>query len=365
LFLQEYWIMSEDRLSLILGLDKASLLRHLSVVGVEHCDAGGECACDVEDLQGLLYSFCCTVPDYERLYELCEFFHESFQLVQTLVECNGGITNQVVEQLCEQCATVNPDKLVTVACKSLKEFVADVPSELNSDVAIIAVELGTDTEVTGCVSPIRSMQLVTLTTAERITSTCRKVVLAPPLLYGLHRVAFGLEDGGHIVSASQQVTVTTPVSRYVAALEALYDRMYWGWEGQWTEELERTLLELVVTVDEDLVGVVNTLTRMMNMMQGVGSAGAKEMQHMLECVFTDVQRALTDHSTYAVGRLHQTLLQFVEMQETMGAIVRVPQTSIIAIEAFVAAKLAASMDAGMQTALLNLVRQLYALSTHG
>jgi response regulator of citrate/malate metabolism len=66
-----------------------------------------------------------------------------------------------------------------------------------------------------------------------------------------------------------------------------------------------------------------------------------------------------------VGRLHQTLLQFVEMQETMWAIVRVPQTSITAIESFVAAKLAASMDAGMQTALLNLVRHiLRALYTH-
>jgi hypothetical protein len=150
--------------------------------------------------------------------------------------------------------------------------------------------------------------------------------------------------------------VTSATYRYVAALDAFYDQMYWGWEGNWTEELEIALLELVVAVDEDLTVIVHSMTSMMSAMQGAASSSVTEMKHLLDSVVSDVRNALTNHSTYAVGRLQQTRVQFGEMQGSMGAFMRIPPSFTRAINAFILAKLAASMHNEMKQTFAALVR---------
>ena len=56
--------------------------------------------------------------------------------------------------------------------------------------------------------------------------------------------------------------------------------------------------------------------------------GQSDMQRLLDSVQSDLTAALTTRSTYAVGRLHQTLLQVLEMPSSM---MNIPRSVIDAI----------------------------------
>lgn len=56
--------------------------------------------------------------------------------------------------------------------------------------------------------------------------------------------------------------------------------------------------------------------------------GQSDMQRLLNSVQSDLAAALTTRSTYAVGRLHQTLLQVLEMPSSM---MNIPRSVIDAI----------------------------------
>jgi hypothetical protein len=45
---------------------------------------------------------------------------------------------------------------------------------------------------------------------------------------------------------------------------------------------------------------------------------AQETDKMLETITKDVMLALRDHSAFAVGRLHQTLLQLIDLNDGAG-----------------------------------------------
>ena len=48
----------------------------------------------------------------------------------------------------------------------------------------------------------------------------------------------------------------SPTYSYVTNLDEVLDLLYWGWEGSWTNELENSLVELLVAVSDDLVEMV-------------------------------------------------------------------------------------------------------------
>ena len=48
----------------------------------------------------------------------------------------------------------------------------------------------------------------------------------------------------------------SPTYSYVTNLDEVFDLLYWGWEGLWTNELENSLVELLVAVSDDLVEMV-------------------------------------------------------------------------------------------------------------
>ena len=58
--------------------------------------------------------------------------------------------------------------------------------------------------------------------------------------------------------------------------------------------------------------------------------GPSDMHRLLDSVRSDLAAALTTRSCYAVGRLHQTLLQVLEMH-TMASMMNIPRSFIDAI----------------------------------
>lgn len=59
---------------------------------------------------------------------------------------------------------------------------------------------------------------------------------------------------------------TSPVYAYVSFLDEALDLLYWGWVGGWTEELESTLVELLVAVNDEFVEFIRGLTSLISMM---------------------------------------------------------------------------------------------------
>jgi hypothetical protein len=126
----------------------------------------------------------------------------------------------------------------------------------------------------------------------------------------------------------------------------------------WNNDLENALLELLIAIDDDLVSVVRSLR---SMLQSFGdNNGTKDMEQMLNIVTGDVQKALCDHSAYAVGRLHQTLVQFMEVGKgPMSAMVNIPEAFTRAMTNFINAKLLLHPRETMEHCLNNLVSSVH------
>lgn len=62
---------------------------------------------------------------------------------------------------------------------------------------------------------------------------------------------------------------------------------------------------------------------------------SSDLQHMLETVQLDTSDALNKHSSYSIGRLHQTLDQFTETKSSSDSlfsnILSIPQNFVEAI----------------------------------
>eukprot|EP00596_Hydrurales_sp_CCMP1899_P007226 CAMPEP_0119036188 /NCGR_PEP_ID=MMETSP1177-20130426/3713_1 /TAXON_ID=2985 /ORGANISM="Ochromonas sp, Strain CCMP1899" /LENGTH=190 /DNA_ID=CAMNT_0006995629 /DNA_START=202 /DNA_END=771 /DNA_ORIENTATION=+ len=77
---------------------------------------------------------------------------------------------------------------------------------------------------------------------------------------------------------------------------------------------------------------------------------AQETEKLLETVTKDIMLALRDHSAYAIGRLHQTLLQLIDLNEgagqsqgfSMKSMMNIPESFSRATETFLKAKMNSS-----------------------
>ena len=59
---------------------------------------------------------------------------------------------------------------------------------------------------------------------------------------------------------------TSPVYAYVSVLDDTLDLLHWGWVGGWTEELESSLMELLVAVNDEFVEFIRRLNSLISMM---------------------------------------------------------------------------------------------------
>lgn len=184
-----------------------------------------------------------------------------------------------------------------------------------------------------------------------------------PMSFGIHKYSIS----GKICNADSQfvnnwtvsdlVHVDSPIYGYCMSLDKILDAIIWGWEPEgWTTELECALLELLVCIDEDLVSVVHSMSRMMQTMGDRG--GQRDMEHILTCILEDVRLALRDRMPYNVGRLHNLLSQFLEMTSgVMGQVMamQVPSSFVTVVHTFIRAKLGSSPPLLMRGCLDSLV----------
>ena len=360
-------------------LSRDDLLYRLYKLNVEHCE--GECECETDELQSLFEVYSSNIEDFDRFFELADSCNESLELVQALVECNDGlITESVIDQLKEEC--VDPAlHYYKIQCSKEKGVLSEGTEEIDVNSTIVAIDVPPTKELEHiiennkpCVKTVTLHEIEALSGEYSSNTNMRQgiQVLKPPLPFGTHDLSILLQRHikiNEIVQQQQQqqqqyyttkkkVNITSSTYRYITALECMYDRMIWGWEGNWTEELEHALIQLVIAVDDDLTGMVKSMTSMMTIMSGEASNSVTDMTQLLDTVNKDIQLALTEHSTYAIGRLHQTLLQFREMDGMLGAVLHIPVSFKTAIDFFIIEKLKnSSKMEEMNRLLYNLVRK--------
>ena len=115
------------------------------------------------------------------------------------------------------------------------------------------------------------------------------------------------------------------------ALEGMYDRLFWTWDPSWWgEELESALCTLLVAIEEDLHAFLGSMAPMLRAFDSGGGELA-QMQAMYEMASSDAAKALASRDGAAIGRLHQTLYQFLDFGEMRAML---PPSFMSAIERF-------------------------------
>jgi len=124
------------------------------------------------------------------------------------------------------------------------------------------------------------------------------------------------EFGTHVIRVTcdskkaddYRIIVLTPVYRYAASLDRLYDQLFWSWEGNWHAELESTTVTLVLAVEDNLKKFIEGMESMLKAFgQGTDTA------QLLTTLQENMGNALQDHDETALGRLHQAIYQFLEV----------------------------------------------------
>ena len=346
-------------------MEKEDVISLMAKLNVEHdeCDGGANCLCDEDVLRSMVFSFCASIPNADRLLEIADHFSESFELIQALMDSSSNkLTRDLVTQLTEDNSV--PTVILDASQRGIH---APLPAEVDCRSTIVICEEGSGATVASSAPFDGNLSLVS---EVRLTQPSPHA----PVLMGIQsvpsRLPFGVSDlhvtlhrtakadqnspgsvpttHSQCLHYTQRVLVTSPVFRFAAALDAMFDRLYWGWEGHWSDALESALFELLVAVDDDLVAMVQSWVAMLSV-----TGGAEDMNHMLQCVTLDVQNALNSHSAQAIGRLHQTLVQFTDTNSM--SMVRVPEAFVRATNAFIQAKMDASEARNMMRDLEKLV----------
>lgn len=306
-------------LDFVVSLDRSKLEEMTSKLGIE---VGFDC--EIEELHALLYSFIASNVFFDKAYELCCLFDEPFELIHSLIESSEGILNSVVLNAILEIKS-NPVDFIPIT------------SNTHFAVANCKVNIGTSFVLLrdeGSVNDGDSDMFIKCGEGKR----CAAVINVSD---------FGNQDfdivqnslkssPSHQVLCRFNVFASSGIYSYCMSLDAVLDRLFWGWEGAWDSELEATLLELLVAVDSDLVPVVLRMNTMMGGMMGA----AKELEAMMTSVQDDLTAALTTHAPYALGRLHQTALELRDMNSgMMGSMFNLPDSLIRAIDGFIQAKI--------------------------
>lgn len=90
-----------------------------------------------------------------------------------------------------------------------------------------------------------------------------------------------------------------------------------------------------------------------------------DLNQTLQMVRSDLQKALSERSILAVGRLHQTLSQFLDMESSFGSMMHFPTEFIRAVQSFIAAKIRSSPQEPLMEKLTGLVSVcMYVCAVH-
>jgi hypothetical protein len=314
----------------IFSLDSITIMKYLNELEIEY-DQNSE----IEEWQAILYSFLETRSStfsitfswnsFDSLMELSLGIKESYQLLSFLIESNENkFTILILEQL-EQFKRENMILLPII----LKEKV-EIPINITK-IGVIPILLD---DIDGNTS-IES----------HVWFICDKIkrfrCLSDGLSFGYHnlQIFYQNQKENKEYLTKSLIFTSSPLYTYCISLDSCVDHLYWCWESNWTSELEVSILELLISVNDELVIVIQNMKAMF---QGIMSAGANDLEDMLQIIQEDLRLVLTTHSNYSLGRLHQTFLQFLEMNEGVASsMMRIPQQFIRSIEIFLFQKVSA------------------------
>eukprot|EP00468_Gymnochlora_sp_CCMP2014_P005846 CAMPEP_0167754148 /NCGR_PEP_ID=MMETSP0110_2-20121227/8108_1 /TAXON_ID=629695 /ORGANISM="Gymnochlora sp., Strain CCMP2014" /LENGTH=852 /DNA_ID=CAMNT_0007639993 /DNA_START=72 /DNA_END=2631 /DNA_ORIENTATION=+ len=166
-----------------------------------------------------------------------------------------------------------------------------------------------------------------------------------PEEYGLHTLRVMCDKKS---SEDFYFVATSPVFEYCSALDRLYDQLFWSWEGKWHEEIEHSLLQLVIEIEDNLKKFLNSMEQTLSSF-GHGS----DTKMMITNLQDNMGDAMTNHDKTAVGRLHQSVYQFLEM-----GILPLPASFREALAHFERVKFKHSNQAKVKSSLLEVQRAL-------
>eukprot|EP01035_Chromulina_nebulosa_P033849 gene33849-45344_t len=319
----------------ILRLDRRTIFKYLHVLGQEIYDSSNDTVNDMEYLQSLLLScfpYQCEDDrkgDLGRLLEIAVAYGVPFDMVTILFESNSGCyTREIFEQIGE---------LSTEGPLHPQHLCVNVDCPISSPVL---ENLVTERSLILLYTPFSAVQSAHCILFDPYQHLFRKnYCVLSSFSFGFYCLEVNVGDNNER-NVLSSFLCTSPVYAYVSFLDEALDLLYWGWVGGWTEELESTLVELLVAVNDEFVEFIRGLTSLISMMGS--TAGQDDLSQTLQMVRSDLQKALSERSVLAVGRLHQTLTQFLDMEASFGSMMSFPMEFTRAVRSFIAAKVHSS-----------------------
>jgi hypothetical protein len=317
----------------IVSLDANILRRYLAKVfpdGIEL--SSSESDENIEEMQAILFSFIDSNLYFDEIYEIASSLNESYELINLLLMSNNyQFTLTLYDQLETEGAGQGqgPRGIIPILIRDSQQFTIPIMVSNIGDILILFDDDQSNTS-------LADQLYITLDGApfHRIL---------PTLQFGYHEIEFHsiLPPPTQIHSITHSIIfASSSCYSYCLSLDSCLDHLTWGWVGEWTEPLESAILELLISVNDDLVQV---LLNMRSMFSGILSSGVDDLEEMLKMIQEDLRLILTTRANYSLGRLHQTFLQFLEMNEGIAAsFMRIPQQFIRAIEVFYQAKVLAT-----------------------
>lgn len=142
-----------------------------------------------------------------------------------------------------------------------------------------------------------------------------------------------------IQKESGQLFCSSSLYDFLTTTDALLDEFVWGWAygGCYTDSLENSLLELLIASNDELETTVRSWQPMMAVFSGM----EQETSRLVEMIRSDLSLALTlkEKAGYAVGRLHQNLLQLID---SGNGLLGLPPIFIDACKSFLIGKVTTS-----------------------
>ena len=279
---------------------------------------------DIEDLRALAISLVLSSSREDIvLKEIQSLFPESSEVLNFLLEStNNQITIDLIDQLIE--SAYNPNVFIKLERKESDikgKFLINLPKDLLKNTHFITIEDD-------------NFKVNHIFCGNKIgVSTCRNIN------FGYHKCKVSYSDN---ISCEGYICASSCTYEFLKDCDDIFDVLTNGWNlnsnsnsnsnkddmiSKWTSELENSLLELLVCSNDELQETLKSWKRMMSMMRGLGD----ETDNLCEMIIEDITKALSQQSSYAVGRLHQNLIQMVD---SGGGFLNLPPTFVRAVHNF-------------------------------
>lgn len=297
---------------------------------------------------------------FHRVYEMLILFPTlELELLQSLLESNDRkVSKEMIEEFQELCPdNSNSSEIVVMSCKEIVDPERHSSCE-NGGICLSIDKNGVLVVVDDedCVMEVFGISMNYshgLNALYALQNSC--FIRRSSLEFGVHDLQICLRLKGRADSSDDlsfscfKISVTSAVFDYCIALEKMFDLHYNGWafDGSsctWTPQLEASLLNLLVSIDDDLVGLVSSWKALMSGFSSSMTSGmTNDLESMLQMVQSDASEALRTKSANSICRLHQVLAQFDEMSKgPMNMIANIPAPFLHAIKDFFLAKIQSS-----------------------